>query len=60
MSEDTKNIWAYAKEHKIEYDTVMAALEMIEFDPKQDIYGILMTPTDSQKMTLKSKIMVMT
>jgi len=59
MSEDTKNIWAFAKENGIAYDTVMAALEMIEFDPKQDIYGILSAPTDSQRITLKSKIMGM-
>ena len=59
MSEDTKKVWEFARINKIEYDTVMAALEMVEFDPKQDIYGILASPTDSQKMTLRSKIMGM-
>ena len=54
MSEDTKKLWEFARINKIEYDTVMAALEMVEFDPTQDIYGILMAPTDSQKMTLKN------
>ena len=57
MGEDTKKLWEFARVNNIEYDTVMVALEMVEFDPKQDIYGILMSPTDAQKMTLRSKLM---
>jgi len=57
MSENTQELWRYAKKHGISYDTVVAALEMVEFEPKEDIYAILSNPTDSQKMTLRSKLM---
>ena len=55
MSDDTKAVWEYAKKHHIPYETVIAALEMVQRDPKLDIFNVLMHPTDSQVMTLKCK-----
>ena len=57
MSEDTRAIWEYAKRNHIPYDTVIAAMEMVEFNPRLDVYAVMLYPTDSQAFTLKVKTM---
>lgn len=55
MSEDTRALWAHAHKHHIPYDTVINALDMVNDNPRLDIYGLLMHPTDGQALSLKCK-----
>lgn len=48
MSDNTETIWAYAKEHKVPFDTVMVARKIVESDPKLDIFAVMLYPTDEQ------------
>ena len=52
-----KRIWDYAEKHKIPYDTVIVAMEMVEENPKLDVFALMLTPTDEQIITMRCKLM---